>query len=247
MATLVLGDRTLVFLDALATALGQHRYAVRVVTSSRADMIAAVGRERPDACLVDRSPDTDEDAARTIGGARAASSGTAVLVLGADPGQVAVNRALTAGASGYVHQSRGLDDVIQALDGIQRGSTVIDVPENDMVRRSSEAEASRRLASRLTSRERECMLLLLEGLDTTGMVKRLGVSRTTVRTHLQSVLTKLGVHSRLEAASLAVRHRLPDIWLEEQQAGPCTVRAINLRRAPVPRREQLALTGSARA
>jgi hypothetical protein len=44
------------------------------------------------------------------------------------------------------------------------------------------------------------------------MVARLGVSRTTVRTHLQAVLTKLGVHSRLEAASFAVRYRLPDLW-----------------------------------
>ena len=47
------------------------------------------------------------------------------------------------------------------------------------------------------------------------MVDLLGVSRTTVRTHLQSVLTKLGVHSRLEAASFAVRHRLPDLWSGE--------------------------------
>ncbi len=40
------------------------------------------------------------------------------------------------------------------------------------------------------------------------MAVRLGVSPATVRTHVQSLLTKLGVHSRLEAASLAVRHRL---------------------------------------
>ena len=246
MATLVLGDRSLVFLDALATALGQRGHAVRVVASSRADMVAAVGRERPDACLVDRSPDTDEDAARTIGAARAANSATAVLVLGANPGPAAVNRSLAAGASGYVHQSRGLDAVVEALESIGRGGTVIDVPEDAAVRRSSETDASRRLAARLTSRERECLLLLLEGLDTTGMVKRLGVSRTTVRTHLQSVLTKLGVHSRLEAASLAVRHRLPDIWLEEQSV-TCTVRAIAPRRGPALRRELLASTASGRA
>jgi DNA-binding CsgD family transcriptional regulator len=68
------------------------------------------------------------------------------------------------------------------------------------------------MASHLTSRERECLMMLVEGLDTAAMVDLLGVSRTTVRTHLQSVLTKLGVHSRLEAASFAVRHRLPDLW-----------------------------------
>lgn len=52
--------------------------------------------------------------------------------------------------------------------------------------------------------------MLVEGLGTTAMARRLGVSATTVRTHVQLLLTKLGVHSRLEAASLAVRHGLQD-------------------------------------
>ena len=64
------------------------------------------------------------------------------------------------------------------------------------------------------------------------MVERLGVSRTTVRTHLQAVLTKLGVHSRLEAASFAVRHRLPDIWSEDVPgAAASKVREIRSRQA----------------
>jgi two-component system nitrate/nitrite response regulator NarL len=64
------------------------------------------------------------------------------------------------------------------------------------------------LAAHLTGREWECLELLVEGLDTTTMARRLGVSRTTIRTHVQALLTKLGVHSRLEAASFAVRNRL---------------------------------------
>jgi two-component system nitrate/nitrite response regulator NarL len=67
-----------------------------------------------------------------------------------------------------------------------------------------------RLAGYLTARERECLRLLVEGLDTARMATRLGVSPATVRTHVQLLLTKLGVHSRLEAASLAVRYRLLD-------------------------------------
>ena len=65
-----------------------------------------------------------------------------------------------------------------------------------------------RLAAYLTIRERHCRRPLVEGLDTAQMAVRLGVSPATVRTHVQSLLTKLGVHSRPEAASLAVRHRL---------------------------------------
>ena len=81
--------------------------------------------------------------------------------------------------------------------------------------------------------------MLVEGLDTAAMVGLLGVSRTTVRTHLQSVLTKLGVHSRLEAASFAVRHRLPDLWsgdIPAAMAGtarPSTVRPSTIRPSTV--------------
>ena len=53
-------------------------------------------------------------------------------------------------------------------------------------------------------------MLLVAGLDTSAMARKLGVSPATVRTHIQSLLTKLGVHSRLEAASFAVRYRLLD-------------------------------------
>jgi len=53
-------------------------------------------------------------------------------------------------------------------------------------------------------------VLLVAGLDTAAMARKLGVSPATVRTHIQSLLTKLGVHSRLEAASFAVRYRLLD-------------------------------------
>jgi two-component system nitrate/nitrite response regulator NarL len=50
--------------------------------------------------------------------------------------------------------------------------------------------------------------LLVEGADGSTIATRLGISRNTVRTHVQSILTKLQVHSRLEAATLAVRHRV---------------------------------------
>ena len=71
--------------------------------------------------------------------------------------------------------------------------------------------------------------MLVEGLDTAAIVARLGISRTTVRTHLQAVLTKLGVHSRLEAASFAVRHGLPGAWSGDDPAiVPDRMRPIRL-------------------
>lgn len=224
MATLVLGDDHVVLLDALSTVLVQHGYRVGAIARSTQEMVACVRRERPDACLIDRH--------LAIGQVLAASQRTCVLVLSADPGAEAVSRALDAGASGYLHQSRGVDALVGALERVLRGEVVVDVPDTPPARRSSRQNLAHRRAAQLTSRERECLMMLVEGLDTVAMVARLGVSRTTVRTHLQSVLTKLAVHSRLEAASFAVHHGLPDIWSAEIPAArPSTVRAIGPRPA----------------
>ena len=211
MARLVLGDDHVVFLDALSTVLSQHGYVVSSVARNAPEMVALVHRDRPHACLIDRNTPLEDDA-HTIAQVLAASRGTNVVVLGASAGREAVGRALDAGAAGYLHQSRGIGALISALERVLRGEVVVDVPQAPAPRRSAEPNQALRLASHLTSRERECLMMLVEGLDTAAMVGRLGVSRTTVRTHLQAVLTKLGVHSRLEAASFAVRHRLPDLW-----------------------------------
>jgi len=225
VARLVLGDDHVVFLDALSTVLSQHGYVVSAVARNVPEMVALVRRDRPDVCLIDRSTPLEDDS-HTIAQVLAAGRGTNVVVLGASAGREAVGRALDAGAAGYLHQSRGIGALVSALERVLRGEVVVDVPQAQAPRRLAEPNQALRLASHLTSRERECLMMLVEGLDTAAMVERLGVSRTTVRTHLQAVLTKLGVHSRLEAASFAVRHRLPDLWAAREglQAAALAVR-----------------------
>ena len=213
MATVVLGDDHVVFLDALATVLHQHGHVICGVARSTAEMVSCVSAHQPDVCLIDRNV-TADDHTHTIGRLLAACARTSVLVLGASPGSEAAEQALDAGASGYLHQSRGVGALVSALDRVLNGQIVVDIPQAPPSR-APEPNQALRMAAHLTSRERECLMMLVEGLDTAAMVDRLGVSRTTVRTHLQAVLTKLGVHSRLEAASFAVRHRLPDLWSRE--------------------------------
>jgi len=231
MATVVLGDDHVVFLDALSTVLGQQGHIVCGVARNADEMVTLVSVHQPDACLIDHNAPGDEDA-ETIRKVLAACAGTSVIVLGASSRSDAVGRALDAGATGYLHQSRGLGALVSALERVLDGETVIDVPDASPPRRSAEPNLELRMASHLTSRERECLMMLVEGLDTAAMVDLLGVSRTTVRTHLQSVLTKLGVHSRLEAASFAVRHRLPDLWSGEIPAATVGAARPNAVRPP---------------
>jgi two-component system, NarL family, nitrate/nitrite response regulator NarL len=232
VATIVLGDDHVVFLDALATVLSQHGHVVCGVARSTTEMVTRVSAHQPDACLIDRNA-TANDHPQTIGRVLAACPSTSVLVLGANPGGEAAEQALDAGASGYLHQSRGVGALVSALDRVLNGEIVVDVPQA-VPSRAPEPNQALCMAAHLTSRERECLMMLVEGLDTAAMVDRLGVSRTTVRTHLQAVLTKLGVHSRLEAASFAVRHRLPDLWSgEDRLATASAVRgAQNVARPP---------------
>jgi two-component system nitrate/nitrite response regulator NarL len=78
-----------------------------------------------------------------------------------------------------------------------------------IVRRREQDEALRRM-SRLTRREREVLALLAEGADNDGIAQALVISPQTARTHIQNVLSKLGVHSRLEAAAFVVQNGILD-------------------------------------
>ena len=208
MIGLVIGDDHSVFLDAMSAVLIQRGYQVTVARSVR-DTIESVRRKQPDVCLIDRHF-AGENGITAIGPMLAASSRTKVLVLSADPDTEGIRQALQAGAAGYLHKTRGVAALTRAIDRVQRGEVVVDVPKPRPARDRARSDDARRLAAFLTARERECLNLLVEGLDTSGIATKLGVSAATVRTHVQSVLTKLGVHSRLEAASYAVRYGLLD-------------------------------------
>lgn len=206
MTSLVIGDDHSVFLDAMSAVLVQHGFTV-TVAPTRADTVRHVLGEKPDVCLIDRHF-AEDDGIEVIAEMVAGSPGTKVLVLSADPDTEAIMQALHAGAAGYLHKTRGVSALTAAIGRVMRGEVVVDVPKVPSARRAPREDDAHRLAAYLTARERQCLELLVEGLDTAAIATKLGVSRATVRTHIQSVLTKLGVHSRLEAASFASRHRL---------------------------------------
>jgi two-component system, NarL family, nitrate/nitrite response regulator NarL len=227
---LILGDGQAIFLDALATVLAQQGYEVGAVARSPEELIAQVRHQRPDACLIDCDL-TSGNGIETIRRVLEVSAATTVIVLGVSPEAELADQAMDAGASGYLHQSRGVEVLVAALERILNGERVIDVPDAPARRAEGRSRAAV-LAASLTARERECLSLLVAGLDTAAMVHRLGVSRTTVRTHLQSVLTKLCVHSRLEAASFAVQHRLVDAWADPAAGAPAAMALAGTGTAP---------------
>ncbi|MCD2195925.1 response regulator transcription factor [Actinomycetospora endophytica] len=212
MIDVVVGDDHAVFVDALSTVLGQRRLVVRAVAHRASDVLAAVARHSPTICLLDRTFD-DGDGIELIPDLLAASPRTRVVVVTADPDRGVATRALARGAKGFVHKTRGVTALVDTIHRVVDGATVVELPPRrpdpgppapDAV----DPAVVERLASYLTRRERQCLALMVDGRSTTEIAAEWGVSVTTVRTHVQAVLTKLGVHTRLEAATLAARHDL---------------------------------------
>jgi two-component system nitrate/nitrite response regulator NarL len=132
----------------------------------------------------------------------------------ADPG--AVREAIAAGFSGYLTKDTQAEAFVHALQGVMDGQIVVPqrlgrgaVSQNGSNGYPGTSEGL--LARQLTPRELEVLQLLAQGAASSEIARRLGVSPNTVRTHVQGILTKLQVHSRLEAAAFAVRHQLVKI------------------------------------
>lgn len=118
---------------------------------------------------------------------------------------------ITAGVDGLISKRRGLDEIVTAIDRLHTGTGYYDpvlVRHAVTTRRPKQGSAAPELTGSLTPRELEVLHQLVRGASTGGMAAAMGISVTTVRSHTQAVLSKLGVNSRLQAAACAVSYGL---------------------------------------
>lgn len=203
--SMVLGDEQLIFLETLAHALNNAGHDVAATCSSRAALVSAVRRETPSVCITD-SRYSDGDLIDVLEGLALGWSGCKLIILTDGGSPDMLRAALDGGALGFVQKNRGLAVLLDVVRRVGLGEIVIEASFAPTQRRTSESVEAHRLARYLTPREHECLSLLIAGTDTSAMAGHLGVSRATVRSHVQSLLCKLGVHSRLEAVAVATRH-----------------------------------------
>lgn len=211
---IVIADVDAILTEYLSSMLERNGHRVLISVPAHAAVRDAVRAIAPDLCVLDlalRDGAELTDLRRLV----AENPGTAVVVRTADPSVEQMQAALAAGSAGYVHKSRGAMVLLDALTRVADGEIVVEGVFNRTAPVSEESpeQAYRSdLVRRLTPRERECLVLLGEGRSTRAMAAELGVSITTVRSHVQALLGKLGVHSRLEAAAMAMRCDLdPDV------------------------------------
>jgi DNA-binding NarL/FixJ family response regulator len=147
---------------------------------------------------------------------RAAYPRAAALVLTYFSDRERLARAVEAGASGVLHKSASVEEVIEAVRRLHSGEQLLSLEEVFDALRLVDQERRKdrevRLTfEKLTDRELEVLHALAEGLSDREIAERFHVGTATVRTHVTSVLTKLGATSRLQALVLAVRYGIVTI------------------------------------
>jgi two-component system, NarL family, nitrate/nitrite response regulator NarL len=203
---LVLGDDDLAgFLGHLLPRRG--RVSVRGPVEP-AEAIAAFEAEEADLAAVDLDLPGGEGI-RWIELLKASSERSRAIGISRDDSADVSIGALVAGACGVVSRQLRVEEMLRSLHRAAAGELVI--PERDLhhvvgrIRRSfPDVSEEARIAS-LTARETQILLALTEGLGTSEIAKRYGIRVMTVQSHVKSILAKLGVHSKVEAVTLAWR------------------------------------------
>jgi DNA-binding NarL/FixJ family response regulator len=190
--------------DALGALLAQHGFSVVGQAADGREAIATAARLQPNLVLLDLSMPGLEGL-EALPQIREAAPGCEVVVLTASGTEENLLGAIRGGAAGYLLKSEAPERIVEFLRGVARGEAAL---SGQIARRLLERvrEGGDRdsgipdsIAGMLSAREVEVLLLLDEHLGTDQIAKRLFISEHTVRSHVKSLLRKLGVSSRREA------------------------------------------------
>lgn len=200
-------DHERTFADALAA---------RLEAESDVEVVAAVHARTPAQCLIlGRQADVmlldadlpGEVAIRLCEELRSRDEAPSVIILSTSSEPERIVDAIRAGAAGWVRKDEPFDHLVDVIRRVSRGETWLPPAEtgNIMALLLSDQERRREddeLLAALTPREREVLTCLAEGAGRREVAERLHLSANTVRTHLQNLMAKLGVHTTLEAVAL---------------------------------------------
>ena len=164
---------------------------------------------RPDVLLVDYHM-PGMSGLEVIQGLREAGEETTVVVLTADTGEAVMAEAIAAGAAGYITKQQALSEVVQAVRTASEGEPVVPpfmIPRilSHFHRQQQREQQAELLKARLSAREIEILEQLARGKSNEAISEIFVLSPNTVRTHIQNVIKKMGVHSKLEATTLALQ------------------------------------------
>ena len=180
---------------------------VVAVTTTSASAVEAVGRLEPHVVLVNADlPDVD-GLATTVRIKAIAPTVRVILMTKTHDDTMAI-AGLEAGCAGVLDKSRAWVELVSAVRAAYHGETIISQDELQRVLSKVRGGGDAGRATHLTDREEEVLACMREGLTNAQVAERLGVTANTVRNHVQRILYKLNVHSKLEAVVLTSREGL---------------------------------------
>ncbi|MGZ4619240.1 MAG: response regulator [Frankiaceae bacterium] len=208
--SLLLCDDHVLLSEAVATTLARRGFADIELAASPDQALTLLRRKHRDVVVMDLAfPDGDGLAAAREIHVQHPDTQVVLLSAFADPGIVAAG--FDVGIAGFCRKDMGIAGIARAIEQVHTGEVFVDAALLRRTVKEKAREESAHLARYLTRRELEVLARLTAGETTDKIAEVMGVTRSTARTHVQNVLTKLGVHSRLEAVVVAAKAgiRLP--------------------------------------
>lgn len=209
LRVLIIDDHTL-FREGLESLLSRRQIDVVASVGDGNEGIRLVGELEPDIILLDmRMPDINGLAVLSKLQEQGVKMPIAILTTSTDERDLV--ESLRTGARGYLLKDMEPDSLVIALRDIVDGNTVVaptlaPVLAKVVQGNFPELEESNSPFEHLTPRETEILSLLAEGQSNKVIARNLGISDGTVKLHVKAILRKLNIHSRVEAAVLAVEH-----------------------------------------
>jgi DNA-binding NarL/FixJ family response regulator len=198
--------------EALSALLVQHGFDVVAQAASGEEAIERAGELGPELVLLDLSM-PGMDGLEALPRVRAAAPGCEVVVLTASGTEENLLAAIRGGAAGYLLKNEPPERIVAFLRGVAKGEAALSgsVARRllERVREGGDREGGvpDEIAAVLSARELEVLLLLDEHLGTDEIARRLYISEHTVRSHVKSLLRKLGASSRREALDTLAQAR----------------------------------------
>jgi DNA-binding NarL/FixJ family response regulator len=206
-------DPQRMFLDAVARYLGREDGVEVVgVATELPDGIERCRRAGPDVVLVDPAQGDKLRTAVVRQVVEAVPQAAVVVVTSCDPPE-GVASVLSAGARSFVLKTRGVDELIGVIRSVSGGAIVLSTDDVQRVSRpfGARGTGAKSGPASLTARELDTLEQLSLGRSTAEAAAALHISPLTVRSHVKSILTKLGAHSKLEAVTIAIGHGLVSV------------------------------------
>jgi DNA-binding NarL/FixJ family response regulator len=208
---LVVDDHEVVRQGLVALLERRAGFSVVAGVGTAAEAIEAARRYLPDLVIMDvRLPDgSGIEATREI---RAENPAIKVIMLTSYPDEEAVFAAIVAGASGYLLKQVRSRDLIAALEAVGRGESLLDPAVTDKVLeriRGIALGTYRDELAQLTPNERKILALVAEGQTNKEIASEVFLSDKTVKNYVSSILAKLNLQRRAQAAAYVARHQLP--------------------------------------